>query len=78
MIMPITLENTHLSGPSFPHIFGNRLQQEVKQRIIKRTYDQIGAFDEHARHLKDGKKNQAFLRRYVSLSTYNWDFFVIS
>eukprot|EP00434_Breviolum_minutum_P017468 symbB.v1.2.015417.t1/scaffold1150.1/size135223/7 len=30
-----------------------KLQQEVKQRIIKRTYDQIGAFDDHARHLKE-------------------------
>ena len=58
MTMPIIPENTQLCGPGFPHIFRNRLQQEVKQRIIKRTYDQIGAFDDHARHLKDGKTSK--------------------
>ena len=30
-----------------------RLQEEVKQRAVKRAYDQIGAFEDHWRYLKD-------------------------
>ena len=30
-----------------------RLQEEVKQRAVKRAYDQIGAFEDHWRCLKD-------------------------
>lgn len=35
-------------GRHFP-----RLQEEVKQRAVKRAYDQIGAFEDHWRYLKD-------------------------
>eukprot|EP00438_Fugacium_kawagutii_P018626 Skav224572 [mRNA] locus=scaffold246:22249:40689:+ [translate_table: standard] len=30
-----------------------KLQEEVHQRFVKRTYEEMGAFDEHARTLKD-------------------------
>ena len=35
-------------GRHFP-----RLQEEVKQRAVKRAYDQIGAFEDHWRYPKD-------------------------